>query len=70
MTTKSEVMKKIIAIQKERRELQKTREKGKGWATSKELEAKLAESNKLLKALRKEYETAIDDEPKTYAKPE
>jgi hypothetical protein len=63
-------MKKIVEFQKERRELLKAKSQTKDKAKIKELDAQLKETVKRSKALSKEYETAIDDEPTIYAKPE
>ena len=70
MATKTEVMKKIVELQKERKDLKIQRSKTKDKALIKELDAKLAETVKRHIVLTKEYELAVDDEPKTYAKPE
>jgi hypothetical protein len=70
MATKTEVMKKIIELQKQRKDLKIERSKTKDKTLIKELDAKLAETVKTHNALTKEYESAVDDESKTYAKPE
>jgi hypothetical protein len=70
LVTKTEVMKKILELQKQRKELRIQRSKIKDKASIKEIDVKLKETGKLHNQLAKEYESAIDDEPKTYAKPE
>ena len=70
MATKTEVMKKIVEIQKQRKDLKIQKSKTKDKALIKEIDAKLAETVKQHNALTKEYESAVDDEPKTFAKPE
>lgn len=70
MATKTEVMKKILELQKQRKELKIERSKTKDKALIKEIDVKLKETGRLHNQLAKEYEKAIDDEPKTYAKPQ
>ncbi len=70
MATKTEIMKKIIELQKQRKDLKIERSKTKDKALIKELDSKLAETVKAHNALTKEYESAFDDESKTFAKPE
>lgn len=70
MATKTEIMKKIIELQRQRKDLKIERSKTKDKALIKELDAQLAETVETHNALTKEYESAIDDEPKTYARPE
>ena len=63
-------MKKIIEVQNERKELKIAKSKTKNKAEIKAFDAKLKETVERWNALKKEYDTAIDDEPKTYGKPQ